>query len=53
MAAASIHSANSEYSLSRNAGVEVCRIRVSFFKMVTASDVSNAYRHSAPKIHSL
>lgn len=53
MAAASMHSANSEYNLSRNAGVEVCRVSVSFFKMVTESDVSVVIHHSAPKIQSL
>lgn len=53
MAAASMHSANSEYNLSRNAGVEVCRVRVSFFKMMTASDVSIVSGYSAPKIKSL
>ena len=50
MAAASMHSANSEYNLSRNNGVEVCKIRVSFFRMVTASDVSSAGNYSAPKV---
>ena len=50
MAAASMHSANSEYNLSRNDGVEVCKIRVSFFRMVTASDVSSAGNYSAPKV---